>query len=287
MIRLFVAATGLVVIGGAAAGTGTAAQAARSALSPPLAPDAPGVTVTDAPGHAATLHAPPGTPLLAVSEGNVTQAGSGGLTVRGTGDDAGLEVRYGGLPAPITAGPVVQRGDALDAAPTTPAVVTISATLDGRVLDIAPLLRAALRGVAGDTGEWNRPVDGAVVTQGFGCTPYAFEPVDRSCASGHVHTGIDLAVPLGTPVHAALDGTVHVVVSTTGYGVHVILDHGGGLTTLYAHLESVTVHDGDEVDGGDVIGLAGSTGNSTGPHLHFEVRRDGVTEDPNLDVALP
>jgi murein DD-endopeptidase MepM/ murein hydrolase activator NlpD len=165
--------------------------------------------------------------------------------------------------------------------------VRISARLDGRPLDVAPLLRAALKGVTAEESAWTRPVDGAVVTQGFGCTPYSFEPVDHSCPSGHVHTGIDLAVPLGTPVRAALDGVAHVIVSTTGYGLHVILDHGDGLTTLYAHLESVGVHDGDDVLADDVVGLAGSTGNSTGPHLHFEVRRDGVAEDPTLDVALP
>jgi murein DD-endopeptidase MepM/ murein hydrolase activator NlpD len=113
------------------------------------------------------------------------------------------------------------------------------------------------------------------------------EPVDRACPSGHIHTGIDLAVPLGTPVRAAMPGVVRVVVSATGYGLHVIVDDGAGLTTLYAHLESVVVHDGDIVDSGDLLGAAGSTGNSTGPHLHFEVRRDAVPEDPTLDLALP
>ena len=136
-------------------------------------------------------------------------------------------------------------------------------------------------------GGWTRPVDGAYVSQPFGCTALAIEPFDRACATGHMHTGIDLAAARGTPVRAALEGTAHVVVSATGYGLHVILDHGDGLTTLYAHLDSVAVVDGDVVAAGDVIGAVGSSGNSTGPHLHFEVRRDGIAEDPTLDVALP
>ena len=134
---------------------------------------------------------------------------------------------------------------------------------------------------------WSRPVDGAYVSQPFGCTALAIEPVDRACNTGHLHSGIDLAASRGTPVRAALDGIAHVVVSAIGYGLHVVIDHGDGLTTLYAHLDSVAVSDGEVVAAGDVIGAVGSSGNSTGPHLHFEVRRDGIAEDPTLDVALP
>jgi murein DD-endopeptidase MepM/ murein hydrolase activator NlpD len=78
-----------------------------------------------------------------------------------------------------------------------------------------------------------------------------------------------------------------VVRSAYGFGLHVILNHGGGLTTLYGHLSTVLVAEGDTVIAGDRIGDVGSTGNSTGPHLHFEVRRNGVPENPLLDVALP
>jgi len=76
-------------------------------------------------------------------------------------------------------------------------------------------------------------------------------------------------------------------VSAGGYGLHVIIDDGGGLSTLYGHLDSVAVTAGDDVLAGEVIGTLGSTGNSTGPHLHFEVRRDGIAEDPREDIALP
>lgn len=132
-----------------------------------------------------------------------------------------------------------------------------------------------------------RPVEGATLSQGFGCTTLVFEPVDLSCPGGHFHSGVDLAAPLGTPVRAILEGTAHVVRSLTGYGLHIVVDHGGGLTSLYGHLDTVAVDDGVEVAVGAVIGTVGSTGNSTGPHLHFEIRRDGIAEDPGLDMVLP
>ncbi len=95
------------------------------------------------------------------------------------------------------------------------------------------------------------------------------------------HTGIDYALYLGTPVLAALDGTVSRAGNlTSGYGTHVLLDHEGGLQTVYAHLSSVCVSIGARVRQGQEIGRSGSTGNSTGPHLHFEVRRFGRPVDP-------
>ncbi|HEY6378596.1 MAG TPA: M23 family metallopeptidase [Candidatus Dormibacteraeota bacterium] len=132
-----------------------------------------------------------------------------------------------------------------------------------------------------------RPVAGAVLSQLYGCTSFAAEPVDAACAGGHFHSGIDLAAALGTPVVAALDGSAHVVRAVLGLGLHVVIDHGSGVTTVYGHLSTVLVADGDPVVAGDRIGDLGSTGNSTGPHLHFEVRRGGVPEDPLMDVALP
>lgn len=132
-----------------------------------------------------------------------------------------------------------------------------------------------------------KPLTHASISQGFGCTSFAFEPVDRACPGGHWHSGIDLAAARGTPVLATLPGTVTVIVSPTGYGLHVVIDHGGGLSSLYGHLDTVVVASGDLVAAGQVIGTVGSTGNATGPHLHFEIRRDGIAEDPRLDLALP
>ncbi len=286
MIRAIAAGAAVVVGGGTMVAAGGTVAAAHAVLSAPFAPAATGVSIEDGPEHTAILHAPPGTSVLAVSAGVVVPAGAQ-LTVQGDGDDAGLEVTYHGVAA-ISAAASVQRGDSVGTTPQAPAAITVRAVLDGHPLDTAALLRTALQnGTADAVSGWTRPVEGAVISQPFGCTPYAMEPLDRSCPGGHIHTGIDLAIARGTPVHAALDGIAHIVVSATGYGLHVILDHGDGLTTLYAHLDSVAVHEGDAVAAGDVIGTVGSTGNSTGPHLHFEVRRDGIAEDPALDLALP
>jgi murein DD-endopeptidase MepM/ murein hydrolase activator NlpD len=136
-------------------------------------------------------------------------------------------------------------------------------------------------------GGFVRPVDGARITQGFGCTSFSFEPVDAGCPGGHWHSGIDLAAPTGTPVYATRSGVAQVVRSASGYGLHVVIDHGGGLSSLYGHLSSVAVLSGQYVDAGQVVGALGSSGNSTGPHLHFEIRRDGIPEDPREDVNLP
>lgn len=137
------------------------------------------------------------------------------------------------------------------------------------------------------TGGFVRPVDGARITQGFGCTTVTLEPVDMHCPGGHWHSGVDLAAAAGTPVHATLGGVAQVIIAATGYGLHVIIDHGGGLSSLYAHLSSVDVSGDDVVTAGEVIGAVGSTGNSSGPHLHFEIRRDGIPEDPRSDLPLP
>lgn len=132
-----------------------------------------------------------------------------------------------------------------------------------------------------------KPLAHSWISQGFGCTGFAFEVVDLACPGRHWHSGIDLAAGRGTPVMATLPGVARVVISASGYGLHVIIDHGGGLSSLYGHLDTVTITTGDDVDAGEVIGTVGSTGNATGPHLHFEIRRDGIAEDPRLDVALP
>ena len=94
------------------------------------------------------------------------------------------------------------------------------------------------------------------------------------------HGGMDLAVPTGTSVRAALPGTVTVSKYSSSYGYYVMIDHGGGLATLYAHNSKLLVKVGDTVQAGDIVSLSGSTGRSTGPHLHFEVRVNGERTDP-------
>lgn len=95
------------------------------------------------------------------------------------------------------------------------------------------------------------------------------------------HGGMDLAVPAGTPIRAALPGTVTVSsYNAGGYGYYVMIDHGGGLVTLYGHCSRLLARVGQAVEAGDVVALSGSTGRSTGPHLHFEVRVSGERTDP-------
>jgi len=98
--------------------------------------------------------------------------------------------------------------------------------------------------------------------------------------NGHPHGGVDFAVPQGTPVLAAADGVVYFAGEYHNYGRLVRIAHRGGIQTLYAHLHSFSVHEGMEVKQGQQIGCVGSTGNSTGPHLHYEIRVANRQRDP-------
>lgn len=94
------------------------------------------------------------------------------------------------------------------------------------------------------------------------------------------HAGTDIGAPSGTTIYAADSGTVAVASYDRGYGNYVVISHGNGISTLYAHMSSMAVSAGSSVSKGDVIGYVGSTGLSTGAHLHFEVRVNGATTDP-------
>ena len=98
---------------------------------------------------------------------------------------------------------------------------------------------------------------------------------------GRAHTGLDIAAPTGTTICAAAGGTVSVVQSLTGsYGNYLIINHGNGVQTLYGHCSAIYVSQGDYVSQGQSIAAVGSTGNSTGPHLHLEIRVNGTTLNP-------
>jgi murein DD-endopeptidase MepM/ murein hydrolase activator NlpD len=97
---------------------------------------------------------------------------------------------------------------------------------------------------------------------------------------GRLHAGIDIAVPYGTPIHAAAAGTVVLAGWVGGYGNYTCIDHGGGMATCYAHQSSFAVSQGASVAQGQVIGYVGCTGHCFGPHLHFEVRINGAPVDP-------
>jgi murein DD-endopeptidase MepM/ murein hydrolase activator NlpD len=124
---------------------------------------------------------------------------------------------------------------------------------------------------------WPEPQ--AQISQGFGPSPFPFEPPYGGYP--HFHTGMDLVEPFGSPVYAADDGIVALVGSTTvGYGNYVVIAHSGGLGTLYAHLSTALVKVGQSVAQGQPVGMEGSTGNSTGAHLHFELRINQKPVDP-------
>lgn len=118
------------------------------------------------------------------------------------------------------------------------------------------------------------PLSGARMSSGYGMRDH---PVLRQRRN---HKGVDLAAPTGTPIYATADGIVGRADWFSSYGLYVSIDHGADLETRYAHMSRLAVAEGDRVNKGDIIGYVGSTGRSTGPHLHYEVRVDGVAVDP-------
>nr|WP_114313395.1 M23 family metallopeptidase [Thermus caldifontis] len=140
-----------------------------------------------------------------------------------------------------------------------------------RQVQQAQTQRPQVRRVSYQEGAMRWPLSGFRITAYFG----------QRGAFQRYHTGIDLAAPYGTPIVAAKAGQVEVAGwSSMGYGFHVVLDHGAGVETLYAHMSRIAVRPGQWVEAGQVIGYVGSTGWSTGPHLHFEVRVNGVARNP-------
>ena len=119
-----------------------------------------------------------------------------------------------------------------------------------------------------------KPVEGVSFTSGFGVRSDPF----RGTAA--MHAGVDLAGQIGTPVYATADGMVDWANWRGGYGNLIELDHGKGIATRYGHLSAILVHPGQRVHRGELIGRMGSTGRSTGSHLHYEVRIDGRAVNP-------
>lgn len=123
------------------------------------------------------------------------------------------------------------------------------------------------------------PVQGVGMNSGFG---NRLDPVSRRRA---FHSGVDFAAPRGTPIHASAGGKVIFSGNRRHYGLTVEIDHGAGLVTRYAHASKLLVRKGQAVMPGDRIALVGSTGRSTGPHLHFEILQDGHFVDPSIYLA--
>lgn len=118
------------------------------------------------------------------------------------------------------------------------------------------------------------PLEGSSLTSGFGMRTH---PV---LGGRRQHAGIDLAAPTGTPVYATADGVIGRADWYSSYGLYISINHGASMETRYAHLSRLAVAAGDNVTKGDLIGYVGSTGRSTGPHLHYEVRVEGLAVNP-------
>lgn len=145
-----------------------------------------------------------------------------------------------------------------------------------------PAARTADRGLAGVLGAlvWPLPVlQASSLSSAYG---FRIHPVR---GGNRFHAGIDIRSPRGAPVYAAADGAVTSTGSSGAYGLRVVVDHGAGLSSLYAHTSEILVDVGDRVRRGEPIALVGATGNATGPHLHFELRWGGGTVDPR--TVLP
>jgi murein DD-endopeptidase MepM/ murein hydrolase activator NlpD len=184
---------------------------------------------------------------------------NGGVVLSCCGDDpARRQVTVGVAPASRLLGAVVPRVQAAAAA----------ALVGGG----GPVAGGALSGTVGAGGRvW--PVT-APVTSGFGMRAHPLT------GSARLHAGIDLGAPAGTPIRAAAAGTVVFAGTMGGYGNATDIRHGDGTTTRYAHQSRLFVRSGQQVAAGQVIGLVGSTGASTGPHLHLEVRIAAGPIDP-------
>lgn len=165
---------------------------------------------------------------------------------------------------PVDAGTITLEG------PADPGAVTVSTAADaeGAPVDFAAMQRSALY------GSWRGRTGKYYVTSGYGYRRNPFSGQMR------IHAGVDLAARMGTAILASSPGRVRYAGWAGGYGLLVEVEHAGGLQTRYGHLSRIAVSLGQALGKGDVIGFVGSTGSSTGPHLHYEVRSRGQAVDP-------
>ncbi len=160
------------------------------------------------------------------------------------------------------------------------------AAIDAQVAALELKYEAAAAAAGGGTGQFEWPIPSCghgCISQGFGCNSYWFEQYEPSCPyPNRIHTGIDIAASWGSPIVAADTGIIYLYPGYYGYGNYVVIIHGNGYSTLYGHLSSFAggLQSGQIVARGTVIAFEGSTGNSTGPHLHFEIRVNNAWKDP-------
>ncbi len=156
------------------------------------------------------------------------------------------------------------------------ASVTYGRAVDaaGMPVDFVRFQRQASISLSSITRPSGMPVSSAWMSSGFGMRGH---PI---LGGRRLHAGIDLAAPMGTPIYATSDGVVSEANWRGGYGLLVALEHGAGLQTRYGHMSRMAVSPGQRVRKGEVIGYVGSTGRSTGPHVHYETRINGQAVNP-------
>jgi murein DD-endopeptidase MepM/ murein hydrolase activator NlpD len=150
-------------------------------------------------------------------------------------------------------------------------ITELSAAFDSKLDKVGEIFELQQLKLSGTPASW--PVKGSI-TDRFG---YRFSPFGRGSES---HSGLDISASFGSPVQATADGHVVYAGPQGGYGNLIEIDHGFGLTTRYGHLSRIAVRIGDHVNRGSMIGAVGTTGRSTGPHCHYEVRLHGVPVNP-------
>lgn len=148
-----------------------------------------------------------------------------------------------------------------------------SEAIAARIRSLSETVGGRARQLIAFSGKFVRPVPGGI-TSGFG---ERFHPILHRT---RMHTGCDFGASTGTPISAVASGTVVFAGTMRGYGNVVVVDHGGGISTLYAHCSVLEVREGVAVTQGQMIARVGATGLATGPHLHFEVRKNGVPVNP-------
>ncbi len=145
----------------------------------------------------------------------------------------------------------------------------------------------ALPPLRGEAAAGGPSSDGSAVPSSWPLTRAGFITQMRNVTEGGTHPGLDIAVPADTYIRASGPGIVVDAGVDEIYGRYILLDHGNGLETMYGHASRLFVEAGDQVEQNEVIALSGSTGRSTAPHLHFEIRKDGQAVDPLTYVRQP
>ena len=187
--------------------------------------------------------------------------------------------RHGGHLSAVLACGVFAAGATLTAAKADIApVAPVRQTLSQSIMSGVARLAASPPPVAPKITEiaFQEPLPGFAVNSPFG--PRKWNDEDRG---GRIHEGVDIAAPRGTLIHATLDGEIVKTGLSSSYGNFVEVEHVGGIHSFYAHMSRTAgLKVGDPVKAGEVIGYVGATGDATGPHLHFEIRKDGAHFDP-------